>query len=103
MVLQVTIVGIPAAIVLINRIRQIVTLKPSKDLQVTILEGVAVVGQAVREQRAWWARTIWYLLIGFWAARVWVVDAWVMCVLVVTMPVGFWMFGQTGRVQTLRR
>ena len=56
-VLQLTIIGIPGAIWVINRIPQIMTLKSSRRLQVSNNDsGVTVIGYSDREQRRWWVR-----------------------------------------------
>ena len=103
-VLQLTIIGIPAAIWLINRIPQITTLKSSRKLQVAeTTGGVTVVQYADRQQLPWWSRAIYYVLVGWWAVSIWMEVAWLASVTLILMPVGFWMYGQTGKIQTLRR
>lgn len=102
--LQLTIIGIPAAVWLVNRIPQITTLKSSRKLQVTRDEaGGALVTHADREQIPWWIRTIYYIVVGWWATSIWMVVAWFASVTLILMPLGFWMYGQTGKIQTLRR
>ncbi len=101
--LQLTIIGIPAAIWLINRIPQIVTLKSSQELNVTFAGGVTMVKLSDRPQRPWYLRTVWFICVEWWATMVWLIMAWVMSITIILMPLGFWMFGQTGTVQTLRR
>ena len=102
--LQLTIIGIPGGIWVINRLPQIMTLKSSKKLQVTENQGgVTVVSYGDREQLKWWIRAIYYLLVGCWATILWLFLVWVMGVLIITLPISFWMVGQTGKIQTLRR
>ena len=103
-VLQLTIIGIPGAIWVINRIPQIMTLKTSRRLQVSNNDsGVTVIGYSDREQRRWWVRAIYYVLVGWWATFVWLLLLWIAGILIITLPISFWMSGQTGKVQTLRR
>ena len=102
--LQLTIIGIPAAIWVINRIPQITTLKSSRKIQIaTGVGGSVMVGHADRQQRRWWVRAIYYILIGWWAVSFWMALAWVATLTLILMPLGFWMYGATGKVQTLRR
>ena len=102
--LQLTILGIPAAIWVINRIPQITTLKSSRKLQIATGEGgMAMVGHADRQQRRWWVRALYYILVGWWAVSIWMTLAWVATLTLILMPLGFWMYGATGKVQTLRR
>ena len=102
--LQLTIIGIPAAIWVINRIPQIMTLKSSRKLQtVQNQDGVTVVGYSDRQQLKWWVRAIYYVLVGWWATTLWLVALWLFGVLIITLPISFWMGGQIGKIQTLRR
>lgn len=102
--LQLTIIGIPAAIWLINRIPQIVTLKSSRKLQIAASEaGITMVARDDRPQHRWYVRTLWYIVVGWWATALWLYTAWLASVTILLLPLGFWMFGQTGKVQTLRR
>ena len=66
--LQLTIIGIPAAVWIVNRIPQVSTLKSSRRLQVADRQaGVTVVSYSDREQLKWWVRAIYYILVGWWA------------------------------------
>lgn len=103
-VLQLTLIGIPLAIWLINRLPQIVTLKSSRKLQISESSaGVVVVQHADREQLVFWQRALYYVLIGWWAVSLWLTLAWFVAVTVIGLPLAFWMYGATGKVQTLRR
>ena len=87
-----------------GRIPQIMTLKSSRRLQVSNNDsGVTVIGYSDREQRRWWVRAIYYVLVGWWATFVWLLLLWIAGILIITLPISFWMAGQTGKVQTLRR
>ena len=102
--LQLTIIGIPVAIWVTNRVPQVATLKSSRKLQVAETQsGVTVVSYSDRQQRKWWIRAIYYVLVGWWATVLWLYVAWLAIIPIITLPISFWMFGQTGKIQTLRR
>lgn len=102
--LQLTIIGIPAAVWIVNRIPQVSTLKSSRRLQVAERQaGVTVVSYADREQLKWWVRVIYYVLVGWWATVLWLYAAWFCSFTILLLPVSFLMFGQTGMIQALRR
>ena len=104
LLLQLTIIGIPGGIWIVNRVPQIMTLKSSRKLLASQdKSGVMVISYSDREQRKWWVRTIYYALVGWWATSLWLAIAWLMGLLIITLPLSFWMFGQTGKIQTLRR
>ena len=101
--LQLTIIGIPAAVYIINRIPQATTLKSSRTVTVAEGEGIVRVGFSDRQQRSWWIRAIYYVLVGWWAVSLWLVVAWVAGLTILLLPLSFWMYGAAGKVQTLRR
>ncbi len=101
--LQLTIIGIPVAVYIVNRIPQATTLKSSRTVEVSEGDSVGRVGFSDRQQRSWWIRAIYYLLVGWWAVSVWLVVAWAAGLTIVLLPLSFWMYGATGKVQTLRR
>jgi uncharacterized membrane protein YccF (DUF307 family) len=104
--LNLTILLIPAGVFVLNRIPQAATLKSSrKALRVRVDEetGVQVVEMVDREQLPMWQRAVYFLLVGWWASLIWLELAWLFGVLIVTLPLSFWMFGATGKVTTLRR
>lgn len=104
--LNLTLILIPAGVFVLNRIPQAATLKSSrKDLRHTIdaATGVHIVEMVDREQLPMWQRAVYFLLVGWWASFLWLQMAWLFGVLIVTLPLSFWMFGATGKVTTLRR
>ena len=99
-----TIIGIPLRIWIINRLPQIVTLKSSRTLQVSETDGgVTMISYGDREQRKFWVRCLYFTLVGWWATSLWLYAAWFFCIFLITLPIAFWMFGQVGKIQTLRR
>lgn len=102
--LQLTIIGIPLAVWVVNRMPQIVTLKSSRKLDIaTDVHGATVVSHADREQRPFLHRAIYYVLVGWWAVSIWLTLAWFAALIIIGLPLAFWMYGATGKVQTLRR
>lgn len=102
--LQLTIVLIPASVWLINRMPQVVTLKSSRRLEVSSNQaGLTVVSHRDRPQLPFWQRALYYVLVGWWAVALWLVLAWLVAISVLGLPLAFWMYGATGKVQTLRR
>ena len=103
-VLQITIIGIPLAVWVINRLPQIVTLKSSRKLSVaTDAQGATIVTHADREQLPFWQRALYYVLVGWWAVSLWLTLAWVVGITILLLPLAFGMYGATGKIQTLRR
>jgi uncharacterized membrane protein YccF (DUF307 family) len=103
--LALSIVGLPFAFYLFNRIPAFLTLRGrSKTYQVeTTAEGTRYLTAANIEQRPLLMRAIWFILVGFWFGAIWMAVAYVLCVLIVTMPFGLAMFNRVGAVMTLMR
>jgi uncharacterized membrane protein YccF (DUF307 family) len=103
---NVTIIGLPLGVYLMNRIPQAATLKSSrKNLthRVDPTTGALIVELTDRPQRIWWQRALFFLVVGWWFSLLWLEAAWLFGVLILTLPLSFWMFGAAGKVTTLRR
>src|SRR4051812_35692519 len=99
--LSVSIIGLPVGLYMLNRLPQVVTLKPSaQSLLVTSS------GQVVRyevPQRAFLLRAIYFVLIGWWFSALWIIAAWALHASIIGMVLGFWMFNRVPAVITLAR
>jgi uncharacterized membrane protein YccF (DUF307 family) len=103
--LALSILGLPFAFYLFNRIPAFLTLRGrSKTNEVeTMADGRRYLTAANVQQRPMLLRAIWFILIGFWFGAIWMALAYVLCVLIVTMPFGLAMFNRVGAVMTLLR
>jgi uncharacterized membrane protein YccF (DUF307 family) len=104
-VLALSILGLPFAFYLFNRVPAFLTLRVrNKTYQVeTSADGTRLLTAANLDQRPMLIRAIWFILIGFWFGAIWMALAYVLCVLIVTMPFGLAMFNRVGAVMTLLR
>lgn len=99
--LSVTIIGLPIGLYMLNRLPQVVTLKPnSRTLMLTPSGQVVAVN--VR-QWPFLLRAIYFLLIGWWFSAIWLIIAWALHVSIIGMLIGFWMFNRTAAIVSLRR
>ena len=48
-------------------------------------------------------RAIYFVLIGWWLSAVWMELAYVICLTIIGLPVGFWMFDKVPALVSLRR
>jgi uncharacterized membrane protein YccF (DUF307 family) len=103
--LALTILGLPFAFSLFNRIPAFLTLRGrSKTYQVeTNADGTRYLTAKNVAQRPMLLRAIWFILVGWWFGAIWMAIAYVLCVLIVTMPFGLAMFNRVGAVMTLLR
>lgn len=48
------------------------------------------------------AQGLWFLFIGWWATAGWISIAWILCVLLITLPIGVAMLNRVPKVLALR-
>ncbi len=105
-VLIISIVALPLGLRIINRLPQVMTLKPmNSTLHVSVHNGAVTVQQATVQQRGFLVRAIYFVLVGWWASGLWLLAAWALVVLTfgLGLPLAFWMFDRVPVVTTLRR
>ena len=102
--LNITIIGIPFGIKMINFIPQIVTLKKSSEEQVIISDEVAT-GSTVQgpEQRSLLVRGVYFVLVGWWASGIWMSIAWLASITIIGLPIAAWMYNMLPMVVSLYR
>ncbi|NHN41753.1 YccF domain-containing protein [Halorubellus sp. JP-L1] len=91
--LNVTVVGIPIGVTIINRVPYLLTLR-RRDADVRS-DGTA--------QAGFLKRAVYFVLVGWWASLVWAHVAWAFCVTVIGIPIGVWMFDRLPYVTSLHR
>lgn len=92
-ILNVTIVLLPLGVKIINRVPYLLTLK-HRDTGIRA-DGVA--------QTSLLVRAVYFVLIGWWASFIWANVAWALCVSVIGIPIGIWMFNKLPYVTSLYR
>ena len=91
---------------MLNRIPQVMTLKPVRtQTQVTATGGVVVVSQGQVTQQSFWLRALYFIAIGWWLSGLWLGFAWglIGATFGLGLPIAFWMFDRTPAIVTLAR
>jgi len=101
-----TIIGMPLGLAMINHIPQVMTLRPARVY--TVIEnrnGRQVIRQRPLEQNPFLLRALYFLAVGFWFSLVWMLLAWLISLLTLGLafPLSFWMFNRVPAVTTLAR
>jgi len=101
-----TIIGMPLGLAMINNIPQVMTLRPARVY--TVIEnrnGSQVIRQRPLEQNPFLLRALYFLAVGFWFSLVWMLLAWLISLLTLGLafPLSFWMFNRVPAVTTLAR
>ena len=101
-----TIIGLPLGLAMINRVPQVMTLRPVRtQTTVEVRDGAPVVRQSPLEQHPFLLRALYFILIGFWFSLVWMLIAWLLTgiTLGLGLPFSFWMFDRVPALTTLAR
>jgi len=93
-VFNVTIIGMPIGIKMINFVPKIVSLKDRTiETEKTIdADGNVTIKQGTSDQYSLAIRAIYFLLFGWWASGIWMFFAWLASITVVGLPLAVWMY-----------
>ncbi len=100
-----TIIGLPLGLMMFNAVPKVMTLK-SRNTQLSLTanaDGTYTMAHQRREQYAFWIRAVYFVLVGIWFSIVWAMTAYTIGLLIVTLPISFWMFDRMPAVTTLAR
>ncbi len=103
--LNATVVLLPLGLWMINRVPQVLTLKPMPvEAVVGVRRGQAVIvrTRGVR-QHFWLWRLLYFIFVGSWLSLLWANAAALLCVTIVGLPIGLPMFDYLPTVTTLMR
>lgn len=90
--LNVTVVGIPLGIKLINKVPFVLTLKKQERSRViTRTGGQTTVEVTGPEQHSLLVRAVYFLLVGWWFSGIWMFVSWVVSLTVIGLPLSIWM------------
>ena len=87
---------IPIGIAILNRVPYLLALREPAQL-------MTMYGAVPVPQHNFLVRALYFLVIGWWFVAVWMVVAYVVCVTVIGLPAGLWMFDRVPALLTLRR
>ena len=91
--LNVTIIGIPLGIKMINRVPFVLSLKKRSETYVESEDGASQYSLPVR--------ALWFLFVGWWASGVWTGIAYALTLTIVGIPLAVWMYGKLPFVVSL--
>jgi uncharacterized membrane protein YccF (DUF307 family) len=98
------VVTFPLGMMLLNRIPQVMTLRPrTRRYQSTQIGSTVSIDEQHLPQHFWLARVVYFLLIGWWLGLLWVNLAYLFGITLIGLPLSFWMYGRVGGVVSLHR
>jgi uncharacterized membrane protein YccF (DUF307 family) len=94
-----TIIGLPVGLLMLNAIPQVMTLQPRRGPRVVQTQrGSLVQG---RVEHPFLLRAIWFFVVGWWASLIWMIVAWAFSATILLLPIAFWMFNRVPTITTL--
>ncbi len=97
-VLCLTVIGLPLGVAMLNNVPQVIALRGRRLVQVSPDGRVSDVPQV-----NFFICAIYFLLIGWWLSAIWMVAAYALCMTIIGLPLGFWMFDLVPALVTLKR
>jgi uncharacterized membrane protein YccF (DUF307 family) len=102
--LMVTVVGAPIAVAMLNKLPQVIALRGNRTSVEVFRVGDSVVTRSASvPQHNIFFRIVYFVLIGWWLSALWMEAAYAVCLSIIGLPIGFWMFDQVPALLTLRR
>ena len=102
--LNITIIGLPLGMAILNNIPRILSLQPpKKEFQVIQTNGTTIIYETKLPQRNFFIRALYFLIIGWWWSAIWLLIAYFLCITVILIPISLEMFRLTPFMTTLKR
>jgi uncharacterized membrane protein YccF (DUF307 family) len=102
--LNATIIGLPLGLWMLNRVPQVLTLRPTRQVVVARRRGEQLELRTEHlPQHPWPLRLVYFVLIGWWFSWLWANAAWIISATIIGLPLGIWMFHRLPGVTTLMR
>ena len=103
--LMLTIMGAPFAVAMLNMLPQVIALRgQTTAVQVTRVGNLRWVTSGARvPQHSILLRAVYLMLVGWWLSALWMEAAYALCLSIIGLPIGFWMFDQVPMLVSLHR
>lgn len=95
--LMLTIIGLPIGAAMLNNVPQIIALRGRRVVE------VSSAGVRDAPEISFFIRALYFLVIGWWFSALWMVLAYLLCLSIIGLPFGFWMFDITPTIVSLKR
>ena len=102
--LNATIIGLPLGLWMLNRVPQVLTLRPTKRVVIAYERGERVrLHVETLPQRPWLLRLLYFALVGWWLSWLWANAAWLISATIIGLPLAIWMFNRLPALTTMMR
>lgn len=103
--LMLTIVGIPLGVAMLNYLPTVIALRrePVHVLITTRRDGALLTREVGVPQVNIVLRAFYFILIGWWLSAIWMELSYLVCLTIIGLPLGFWMFDRVPALVSLHR
>lgn len=102
--LVITVILMPFGFALLNRVPKLATMRSfDEEINAQYKDGVLVVERSQKEQRHWFTRLVYFLVIGWWFGLLVLELAWLFTSTLVFAPIGLSLFRFAPKALTLHR
>lgn len=102
--LNILIITMPIGLKMINAVPKIATLREPTTEFTSVTEGLSTrIVEVTIEQRPFWLRAIYFVLVGWWLSGLWLAVAWIASISLIGLPLAIWMYNRVPAVTTLKR
>lgn len=104
-IMMITIIGIPLGVLMLNKLPWIIALR-TEPVRVRVTkraDGSLVEHDVAKDQANILLRAIYFVFVGWWLSALWMEAAYALCMSVIGLPIGFWMFDVTPAIVSLKR
>jgi uncharacterized membrane protein YccF (DUF307 family) len=101
-----TIVGIPLGVWMLHRVPLVLALRDPTEVRAHVRQigkDTWVYEESGVPQRPFLIRAIYFLLVGWWLSGLWMTLAYLVCLTIIGLPLGIWMFDLVPALVSLRR
>jgi uncharacterized membrane protein YccF (DUF307 family) len=100
----ITVIGLPLAFYVFNRIPMITTLRGrTQNYETTQVGETTLMRAKTIAQRPMWVRVVYFILVGWWLGAVWLAVAWFLSITIIGLPIAVLMYDRVGGIMTLLR
>lgn len=103
--LMLTILGIPLSIAMLNKLPKVIAFRGETHSFIVTREGeeMVITTDAPVSQHNIILRALYFILIGWWFSAIWMEVAYLICLTIIGLPIGFWMFDRVPALVSLHR
>jgi uncharacterized membrane protein YccF (DUF307 family) len=95
-VMLLMVVTIPLGIMILNILPELIALRPERRVMTPY-------GTLNAPQYPFLLRALWFVFVGWWLAGIYLALGYLLCVTIIGLPFGFWLFDAVPWALTLRR